>query len=189
MAVASCTWAGRMCTRCPSVLSWRRANAWRLGRARPLRVGCRPELGSREPDVPSGLGFQTLAQGDLEVRARRIRWRDQGAIARVLVEPEVRGQTGPDVDARAYPEVSCEIVFEPQEWSTLYTMQHHCHPPPTPPPLREMVRSLARLGGFLARQGDGEPGIKAIWQGYQRLHEFIHAIDTYRTVHAVERNV
>jgi hypothetical protein len=90
---------------------------------------------------------------------------------------------------RAYPEVSCEVVFEPQEWYTLYTMQHHCHPPPTPPPLREMGRSLAQLGGFLARQGDGEPGIKAIWQGYQRLHEFIYAIDTYRTVKALERNV
>jgi hypothetical protein len=90
---------------------------------------------------------------------------------------------------RAYPEVSCEVVFEPQEWYTLYTMQHHCHPPPTPPPLREMVRNLAQLGGFLARQGDGEPGIKAIWQGYQRLHEFIYAIDTYRTVNALERNV
>jgi len=24
---------------------------------------------------------------------------------------------------RAYPEVSCEVVFEPQEWHTLYTMQ------------------------------------------------------------------
>ena len=90
---------------------------------------------------------------------------------------------------RAYPEVSCEMVFEPQEWYTLYTMQHHCHPPPTPPPLREMVRNLAQLGGFLARQGDGEPGIKAIWQGYQRLHEFIYAIDTYRTVNALERTV
>jgi len=90
---------------------------------------------------------------------------------------------------RAYPEVSCKVGFEPQEWYTLYTLQHHCHPPPTPPSLREMVRSLAQLGGFLARQGDGEPGIKAIWQGYQRLHEFISAIDTSRTVNAVERNV
>ena len=49
---------------------------------------------------------------------------------------------------RAYPEVSCEVVFESQEWSTLSTMQHHCHPPPIPPPLRAMVRSLAQLGGF-----------------------------------------
>ena len=90
---------------------------------------------------------------------------------------------------RAYPEVSCEVVFEPREWRTLYTMQHHGHPPPTPPPLREMVRSLAQLGGFLARARDGEPGIKAIWQGYQRLHEFIYAIETYQAVNAFERNV
>jgi Transposase Tn5 dimerisation domain len=51
------------------------------------------------------------------------------------------------------------------------------------------VRNLAQLGGFLARQGDGEPGLKAIWQGYQRLHDCIYAIETYRTVNALERNV
>jgi hypothetical protein len=90
---------------------------------------------------------------------------------------------------RASPEVSGEIVFEPQEWCTLYTRPHHCHPPPTPPPRREMVRSLAQLGGFFARPRDGEPGIKAIWQGYQRLHACISAIATYRTVNAFERNV
>jgi Transposase Tn5 dimerisation domain len=86
-------------------------------------------------------------------------------------------------------EVSCAVVFEPQEWYTLYTMPHHCHPPPTPPPLREMVRSLAQLGGFLARTRDGEPGIKAIWQGDQRLHEFIDAVDTSLTVNVVERSM
>jgi hypothetical protein len=90
---------------------------------------------------------------------------------------------------RAYPEVSCEVVFVPQEWHTLYTMQHHCHPPPIPPPLRAMVRSLAQLGGCFARTRDGAPGIQAIWQGDQRLHEFIYAIETYRTVNARERNV
>ena len=90
---------------------------------------------------------------------------------------------------RAYPEVSCAIVFEPREWHTLYTMQHHSHPPPTPPPLREMVRSLAPLGGFLARTKDGEPGMQAIWQGDQRLHDFLYAIELYRTINAVERNV
>jgi hypothetical protein len=90
---------------------------------------------------------------------------------------------------RADPEVFCEVGFAPQEGYTLDTMPHHCHPPPTPPALREMVRRLAPLGGFFARQGDGEPGINAIGQGYPRRHEFISAIDTYRTVNAVERNV
>jgi Transposase Tn5 dimerisation domain len=90
---------------------------------------------------------------------------------------------------RAYPAVSCEVVFASQEWSTLSTMPHHCPPPPTPPPLRERGRRLAQLGGFLARTRAGAPGMQAIWQGYQRLHEFLYAIDTYRTVHAGERNV
>jgi hypothetical protein len=90
---------------------------------------------------------------------------------------------------RAYPEGSCEVVCEPQAWATLSMLPPHGHPPPAPPPLREMVRSLAPLGGFFARQGDGEPGIKAIWQGDQRLQECIDAIDPYRTVNAVERNV
>lgn len=90
---------------------------------------------------------------------------------------------------RADPEVSCAVGFAPQAWYTLSTMPHHGHPPPTPPSRRAMVRRLAQLGGFCARQGDGEPGINAIWQGYQRRHEFIYAIDTYRTVNAVERTV
>jgi hypothetical protein len=85
---------------------------------------------------------------------------------------------------RAYPEVSCEVVFEPREWHTIYTMQHHHRPPQAPPVLHDMVRSLAQLGGFLARKGDGEPGIKSIWQGYQRLHEFIYAVETHRTITA-----
>jgi hypothetical protein len=56
-------------------------------------------------------------------------------------------------------------------------------------PLRERVRSLAQLGGFFARTRDGEPGMHAIWQGDQRLPACIYAIDTYRTINALERNV
>jgi hypothetical protein len=86
---------------------------------------------------------------------------------------------------RTYPDGPCDLVFEPQEWHTLYTMQHHRPPPQAPPSLREMVRGLAQLGGFLARTGDGEPGIQAIWQGYQRLHEFIYAVKTHRNLNAL----
>ena len=28
------------------------------------------------------------------------------------------------------------------------------------------------LGGFLARKGDGEPGVKTVWQGLQRVMDF-----------------
>jgi hypothetical protein len=85
---------------------------------------------------------------------------------------------------RAYPDASCELVFEPREWQMIYLMQYQSPPPDQPPPLRDTVRALAQLGGFLARTGDGEPGIKPIWQGYQRLHEFIYAVETHLAVNA-----
>jgi len=85
---------------------------------------------------------------------------------------------------RAYPGASCEIVFEPQEWRAIYTMHYRCHPPQESPPLQEIVHCLARLGGFLARRGDGEPGVQTIWQGYQRLHDFLYALETHQAVNA-----
>jgi hypothetical protein len=60
---------------------------------------------------------------------------------------------------RTYPDVPCEIVFDLREWHTIYPLRQHRHPPPAPPSLREIVRALAQLGGFVARTGDGEPGI------------------------------
>ncbi|WP_397199175.1 IS4 family transposase [Nodosilinea sp. LEGE 07298] len=32
---------------------------------------------------------------------------------------------------------------------------------------------MAQLGGFLARKGDGEPGLKTLWGGYTRLHHML----------------
>ncbi|MGS0757232.1 IS4 family transposase, partial [Roseateles sp. GG27B] len=40
------------------------------------------------------------------------------------------------------------------------------------PTLNEVVRLVARLGGFLARKSDGEPGVKTIWLGMQRVIDF-----------------
>jgi hypothetical protein len=39
--------------------------------------------------------------------------------------------------------------------------------PIEPPRLNEVLRLTAQLGAFLARRGDGEPGVKTIWQGVQ----------------------
>ena len=37
------------------------------------------------------------------------------------------------------------------------------------PSSREALRTIAQLGGFLARKGDGEPGWRTIWRGMQSL--------------------
>jgi len=39
--------------------------------------------------------------------------------------------------------------------------------------VREFVRGVAKLGGFLGRKNDGEPGIRALWRGYQRMQDML----------------
>ena len=47
--------------------------------------------------------------------------------------------------------------------------------------VRDFVRAVARLGGFLGRKRDGEPGVRALWRGYQRLQDMVftlHLLDS-----------
>jgi hypothetical protein len=45
--------------------------------------------------------------------------------------------------------------------------------------VREFVRGVAKLGGFLGRKGDGEPGVRALWRGYQRLQDMVSAAQLF----------
>jgi hypothetical protein len=54
-----------------------------------------------------------------------------------------------------------------------------------PPKLNEVVRLVAMLGGFLARKGDGEPGVKTIWLGLQRVMDFAAGLSYAREIQAV----
>lgn len=44
--------------------------------------------------------------------------------------------------------------------------------PKWPARLKDFVRLIPRLGGFLGRQGDGEPGVKTLWLGLRRIMAF-----------------
>lgn len=55
-------------------------------------------------------------------------------------------------------------------------------PPDLPPSVREMTRMLAGLGGFLGRKDDGEPGVKTVWQGYDKLLHYIEAAEMLKQV-------
>jgi hypothetical protein len=39
--------------------------------------------------------------------------------------------------------------------------------------VRDFVRGVASLGGFLGRKHDGNPGVKTLWRGYQRLQDLL----------------
>jgi hypothetical protein len=72
--------------------------------------------------------------------------------------------------ARALPDALCTIFFEDGEWQALYCAAHNTPiVPKKPPTLQETVRMVARLGGFLGRKQDGEPGVSVLWKGFQRL--------------------
>jgi Transposase DNA-binding/Transposase Tn5 dimerisation domain len=72
--------------------------------------------------------------------------------------------------SRALPEVPCTVLLVLEEWQALYCAIHHTPTPPaTPPTLQQAVHWLARLGGFLERRGDGEPGVTVLWKGFQHL--------------------
>jgi len=76
--------------------------------------------------------------------------------------------------ARETPDAPCTVAFSDSEWKALYVGTHKSvHVPQTPPTLATAVLWLARLGGFLARKSDGNPGVKVLWRGLRRLEDLV----------------
>ncbi len=77
-------------------------------------------------------------------------------------------------EARKNPEKKLDEVLETEEWQVLYlATQKQKQLPFQIPTLREGIRAIASLGGFLGRKGDGEPGVKTLWRGWQRLKDMV----------------
>jgi hypothetical protein len=72
--------------------------------------------------------------------------------------------------ARSDPDLPCTVLLTQEEWQALYcSIQRVPEPAATPPTLVQAVLWIARLGGFLARKGDGAPGPHVLWRGFQHL--------------------
>ncbi len=74
--------------------------------------------------------------------------------------------------AREAPETPCNEVYADEEWRLIYLLQNKSKPK-TIPGTREITRLLAMRGGFLARKGDGEPGIATLWKGYIEILNYL----------------
>jgi hypothetical protein len=73
---------------------------------------------------------------------------------------------------RHFPDEPCIAILADHEWRALYATIHRTPSPPKEmPTVRQAVRWIAKLGGFLGRKGDGEPGPTVTWRGWQRLHD------------------
>ena len=76
-------------------------------------------------------------------------------------------------------------MFDEDEIKAAYVLTKK--PMPTKPPtLNDVVRRVAMLGGFLARKGDGEPGVKTIWLGLQRVLDFAAGVQFMRDEERVQ---
>ena len=76
--------------------------------------------------------------------------------------------------ARTNPSASCTTVLSESEWKALFCRINGttiC--PENPPTVREAIRWIGQLGGFLRRKQDKEPGVTALWRGWQRLTESV----------------
>lgn len=77
---------------------------------------------------------------------------------------------------RTDPDAPCTHILTTVEWQALYLRIHKTTKfPATVPTVRQVIRWIAQLGGFLGRKSDGEPGITVIWRGWQRLQDLADA--------------
>lgn len=57
----------------------------------------------------------------------------------------------------------CTVCFEEDEWKAAWCRHHGSASPPTEPPrLRDFVRMLCKLSGFIGQKSEGEPGPKRL---------------------------
>jgi hypothetical protein len=84
---------------------------------------------------------------------------------------------------RATPDPPCTVAFEADQWKAVIVFKTRKPPPGQPPSLRQMIRSIAQLGGFLARKSDGEPGTQTLWRGLQRMDDITAAFRSFRSAY------
>ncbi len=62
-------------------------------------------------------------------------------------------------------------------------MTYEKPPPVQAPTLQEVLKMIARLGGFLGRQHDGDPGPIIMWKGLRALHEHIRSRNAFQNAY------
>ena len=87
------------------------------------------------------------------------------------------------------PDAPCTALLEPEDWPALAgAMQVTATPPATPPSLRQAVHGMGRLGGFLARRGDGDPGVTVWWKGLPHLTDLTFMYRIMRPLPAIQQH-
>lgn len=81
---------------------------------------------------------------------------------------------------RSCPDLTCEAVFDPAEWKSVWMAVKRQSPPRRPPPLGEVVTLVAQLGGYVNQpKHKGPPGPQTVWLGLQRMYDLALAWNTF----------
>ncbi|MFO0902322.1 MAG: IS4 family transposase [Pirellulales bacterium] len=113
-----------------------------------LKTGCQVE--ARQLHTKAGLEAITALLGIQAVRLLQLK-----SIAR----------TAPDKPAS-------QVV--PQIWIRILQKARPKLARITDLTVRQFYREVAKLGGFLGRKGDGEPGWITLWRGWEKLNNYVH---------------
>lgn len=85
---------------------------------------------------------------------------------------------------RVHPDLEAALFFSPEEWQAAYLLGKKAVPK-TLTSVREVIRQIVSLGGFLGRKCDGEPSVKSLWIGMQRIREFVQGMEFIKKNHAL----
>lgn len=83
---------------------------------------------------------------------------------------------------RIHPDLDAALLFSTEEWQAAYILAKK-PVPKKPPCARNVIRRIAGLGGFLGCKGDGEPGTKTLWLGWQLVSDFVEGLAYARKLH------
>jgi hypothetical protein len=73
---------------------------------------------------------------------------------------------------RSCPRAPCDTVFAAAEWQAVWQVMENAPPPRQVPPLGDMVRRVAQLGGHVPSSKGRPPGPQTLWIGLQRVRDF-----------------
>jgi hypothetical protein len=121
-----------------------------------LKTGCRVER--RQLKSKQGLEGLTALLGVVAVR---------------LLQLKSAARTHPDRAAR-------QMV--PLHWIKMLLAARKRRQGTAAMTIGEFYRELAKLGGFLGRKSDGEPGWITIWRGWQKLYLLVHGAELAETI-------
>jgi len=79
---------------------------------------------------------------------------------------------------RVSPNTPCTSFLSDSEWKVLYAKVYQTHNFPAHPiSTHKAIHLIGRLGGFLDRKSDGEPGVTSLWRGWRRLNDLADGWD------------